>query len=258
MHDLIRVFWHGHDGSVFTLLGDREKQGVTLQSPGNLVSAVSRSLVGRANAIGADVLSHVIDSMADSLTVVVTADSTSGRSLPEVWRQWRNSWSTKKPGRLVVNVLGESWGIDLIADKNIPVPERSPYSPNTQHVVSSVSVLGLDGIWSGEAHTYSGSATVSNPGTVDLHPVVTWSGSGKTVTLPGGRVVALPTVTNEYRVNLDPGSGFKVTGELGAAVWAAFRGRDLRAPIPPGESRTFQLSSGVRLEATPLHENPWG
>lgn len=258
MHDLIRVFWHGHDGSVFTLLGDRENQGVTLQSPGNLVSAVSRSLVGRANAIGADVLSHVVDSMADSLTVVVTADKTSGRSLPEVWRQWRNSWSTKKPGRLVVNVLGESWGIDLIADKNISVPERSPYSPNTQHVVSSVGVLGLDGIWSGETRSYSGSAVVFNPGTVDLHPVIAWSGSGETVTLPDGRVISLPTVNTEHLVNLDPGSGFKVVGEFGVAVWASFRGRDMRAPIPPGESRTFELSSGVRLEATPLHENPWG
>lgn len=261
MHDLIRVFWYGHDGSFFTLSGDRVGQGVTLQSVGGLVSSVSRTLVGRPNAVGVDSQGYVIDSMSGSLTVVVTADKLAHKTLPEVWRQWLNSWSTQHPGKLVVNVLGETWSVGAVAEKNVTAPDRSPYSPLSQHVVSSVDVLTLDGIWSGETRSYSGATVqVGNAGTVDLHPVVVWSGSGQSVTLPDSRVIALPTVTGKHRMTLNPGDGFKVwgpDGEDAVNVWAAFRGRDVRAPIAPGQYRQFGLTSGVAIEATPLHENPW-
>lgn len=258
MDDMTQVFLHGHNGHTFHLSGSLDFEGVVLRNPSGLVTPVSRDLRGRANGRGAEILSHIFSEMRGSLEVEILADESASMSLSEVWEAWKKGWATDRAGRLEVIPGGQRWSVPVILENNIETPTPGPSSPGIVQFTSTVSVLALDGIWSGETQMYTASATVTNPGTVTLHPVVYWTGSGQSITLPDGRVISLPTVNTEYSANLDPGSGFKVDGEFGAAVWAAFRGRDMRAPIPPGESRVFQLTSGVRLEATPLHENPWG
>lgn len=258
MEDMTQVFLHGHNGHTFHLSGSLDFEGVVLRNPSGLVTPVSRDLRGRANGRGADVLGRVDEVMQGSLEVEILPNESANMTLPEVWEAWKKAWSTGRPSRLrVISRMGR-WSVPVILNSNIETPSPGPSSPGIAQFTSTVSVLALDGIWSGETRSYSGSATVFNPGTVDLHPVIAWSGSGQSVTLPDGRVVSLPTVSTEHSMNLDPGSGFKVEGEFGTAVWASFRGRDMRAPIPPGESKVFELTSGARLKATPLHENPWG
>lgn len=88
MHDMTRVFWHGHNGSVFTLSGDLEVQGVVLRDVDGLVSALSRTIRGRSNARGGDVRGRVIEVMPGSLSVEILPNPAGHQSLPEVWELW--------------------------------------------------------------------------------------------------------------------------------------------------------------------------
>lgn len=265
MHDMTRVFWHGHNGSVFTLSGDLEVQGVVLRDVDGLVSQVSRTIRGRSNARGGDVRGRVIEVMPGSLSVEILPDPGAHQTLPEVWERWKASWSTgeDRPGKIRLLTRTGEWSVPAIAESNITTPNPGPSSPGLAQFTSRVDVLALDGIWSGTPRNFKDVEIfqVGNAGTVDLHPEVFWSGAGESFTLPSGRRILLPAVTGEHRLTLDPGQGFKVWGPDGVdapSVWASFRGLDVRGPIPAGETREFRCSPNAWVRATPLHENPWG
>jgi len=264
-NNLMKVMWRGCNGHSFMLSGDREFGGVVLQSRSGLVASVSRTLTGRANARGTNVDGVVIDALQGSLTVIIKPNRFSGQSVDEVWDSWLRSWSTdwRKPGTLTILGKNGSWSVSAFAENNIGETDLSPYSPNVGAFMSTVNMLALDGLWSGTPRDFKNVEIfdVYNAGSVDLHPDIFWVGEGQSFTLPSGRMIVLPTVTTEHRLSLDPGTGFKVwdsDGNEATSVWAAFRGLDVRGPIPPGETKEFRCSPTAWLRATPLHENPWG
>lgn len=259
---MTQVFVQGHDGHEFLISGDMAETGVILGQVNGLVSEVSREVRVRSTAVGGDVRARTIEVMPGSLKVWLRRSEY--QTLSEVWDMWKSAWSTdhERPTRLRLVVGGWEWNVDVFAEQNLPVPNPGPSSPGINHIESDVSVIALDGAFSGEPRDYTGGGVhhVSNPGTLTMFPDLYWSGSGEQVTLPDGRVVALPAVTGEHRMSTDPGKGFKVWGPDGVeatSVWTAFRGLDVRAPVPAGESVTITGTAGVWLRATPRHENPW-
>ena len=101
---------------------------------------------------------------------------------------------------------------------------------------------------------------ITNGGDIPTFPVVEWQGTGKTVTLPSGQKVTLPTVAGVRRLSTDPGTGFIVTtpaGEVDTVTWAQFRGLAMPGEIPPGGAGRWNIPAGVTVETTDYVRSPW-
>lgn len=263
INDMTKVFIKGCDGRTFQISGALDFQGVQLRSVNGLVATVSREVRGKATSRGGEVIGFLVEQMTGSLEVEILRNDHSMQTLPEVWESWKKAWSTSRPGVLRLVTRSGEWRVNVMAQASLAVPNPGPSSPGISQFTSTVDVLALDGLWSGTPHDFKNVEIfdVYNAGSVDLHPEIFWVGEGQSFTLPSGRRIVLPTVTTEHRLSLDPGTGFKVwdsDGNEATSVWAAFRGLDVRGPIPPGEIKEFRCSPTAWLRATPLHENPWG
>lgn len=243
------------------MLGDRHHGGVVLVRPDQLITKVTREFRGKPNARGADPRGMVYDPIEGTLDVEILPNPAGNMTLVEVWREWKSSWSTTEPGTLILITGTHRWELEMVAKQLPSIPEQSPASRLAKRTTSAVEVLGLDGLWSGQRRELTGqNFRLANTGSVTMFPEAIWSGVARTVTLPDGRIITLPTVTGQHKVILDPGLGFPVVGPNGqqsTPVWAAFRGLDLSAPIRAGEIVTMSCTGGARVAATPLHENPW-
>lgn len=263
----IKVYWHGHNHAGFELVGDKPRStGVFLESIDGFTAAPNVSTVDRSTGRGAVVSGFSWPVMTGTLTVLVAADPSRSMSQADVWREFKESFSTTRHGELVVtDSRGTKWRARCRLAEPIPVPEFSPTSRYLSHLQMTVPLVCDEGLWA----TYplkieSPEVPITNRGSVSTHPVVVWTGNGKTVTPHTIRnPVQLPSVTREHPryLHTDPGEGFKVTDANGAhdtLARSAMRGRAVPGEIMPGETRKWGFSDGVWLELTEYTENPWG
>ena len=251
----INVWWEGHDNSRWRLLGDR-RGPVSLRRPGGLVGHPERAYHRASTGVGVTVGATTSAEMTGELELVASASQSD--SAGDVHEAFLRSWSTSRPGHLVVvDGARKLWRTPLLLDPAEPL-DRSPQAGGA--FAFTVPVVSLAGVWFGEVQEVSGSPVeVFNGGDLPMFPTIVWSGSGQWVTLPTGVTVQLPTVVGEYRLSTDPGTGFVVHGPNGVAtgVRAAMRGLPVMGRTESMEATVWSMSAGVRLDHVERIYSPW-
>ena len=261
----VPVMWYGYDGSQWDLSGSgRDHGGVILTQVADMVAQVDREVTLKSTGRGSFVNGMTYPGIEGVLSFNAADDLDLGLKKGEVYRNFKDSWATKKPGRLVVvTSTSRAFSIDAYLAAVIPATEFSPWSTGFNSLDFDIQVYSTDGLWVGDERVWGGgSATVPNWGDVDIYPVVRWTGNNQSVTF-GDLVVDLPsTPAGEYRrLSTDPSEGFVITddsGNIDVSRWSARRGKTALMLIKSGHVEEFEFSSGVELLTRELLENPWG
>lgn len=251
----IQVTWHGADDSTWVLLGETPaRTGVILKSPKGLVAKPNETTRENSTGIGEQVIKRTYPPLEGELELAIYGDKGG------VWAEYIRSVSLHHEGTLIVSdSRADVWLLQARLAEEINPPE---FSPTGSVSVAQVSIrLKSDaGLWRSPVRRYTEDALITNGGDVATFPVVEWSGSGKTVTLPSGQTVNLPTVDSIRRLSTDPGTGFVVTtssGDVDTKTWAQFRGLAVPGEIPPGGGGSWKIPAGVIVETTDYVRSPW-
>lgn len=176
--------------------------------------------------------------------------------LQGLWSDFSRLWSRRREGRLIVSspVGSVSTGVRLSAGISPPPSslKNESYSPGL-----NVPVVADSGVWSSGLMHGAGAVEVANPGDVALYPSIVWTAGGQVV-LPSDATFMLPTVEGERRLLLDDSESCAVLndGALDRDIWPIPGA--VAESVPPGESRTFTIPSGARLEWRVSYFDPWG
>lgn len=257
---LIRISWRGVDGSLWEFGTSEDSAGVILGQVSGLTGKVGRATVGKSTGVGVRVNARTLPEITGGLDLLFTRDRGRGMELVEVHRAFFDAWSEWVTGGLeVTDSRGATWSLPCVLGDLGPA-NPSPATPGLRRLERSWPLWSPDGAWSGRPIVVTGSGVIGNRGSIPLHPRVRWVGVGRSVTLPGGVVVALPPVATPHYISTDPGEGYVVTDELGNVdpdVWALLRGRPVYGRIEPGESSTWSMTAGVEVHAVERITNPW-
>lgn len=173
-----------------------------------------------------------------------------GKSVQEVYREWRGSWSHREYG--TINISFDDTGTvscRVRLSKTIEHPVEQPGKSSSISV--EVPVICDDGYWT-RKHVVKRTANdtsdikIRNYGDFLLYPQVKWTGP-TTVTVPSLNTFQLPKPSSgARRINLDPESSFIIQDDnekVDISLWK--KSTDLVVPegVPPRETRTFKLLS---------------
>lgn len=261
---MIRVIWEGVDNSTWHIVEDHDKvEGVELAGVSGLVAQIEKTEVASSTGVGVEETGELVPKMTGTLSLKIFPDETAGMVLGEVHRQIKRSFSTRRFGTLRVSDSEMTeWSARARVQSGWDPPSLSPWSLLLDSVDLAVPLEVLDGAWVGEQEEHSGTnLIITNHGDLDLYPLVAWAGSGRTVTIPSGQTIALPTVDTTRHLSTDPGTGYvitdPVTGLRDTTAWASMRGQPVMGRTRTGESTTWSTSTGVTLLTRDRIENPW-
>lgn len=260
----IHLSYRGIDDMRWDLEGRVEQiAGAVLGSLSGMVAEIDLTTRGRATGIGVDVVGRDYPAMTGTLSLGIRPWD--GRKIGHIYSMFTRSWSTEEDGRLSMKD-GRSrwWHTSARLASEIAPPNPSPWTPGLPVLEMDLPILATDGAWIGETTKYrpgaDGRIKIHNPGTVDVHPLVAWSGAGQWIITPDGIRVDLPTVAGTRYLSTNSMTGFVVTdadGQQDKQAWRSFRGLPVYGTIRPNTYRDWQVSEGVHLELTPLSGNPW-
>jgi hypothetical protein len=251
----IQVTWHGVDDSTWVLLGEKPaRTGVILKKPNGLVAKTNETTRENSTGIGEQVIKRTYPPLEGELELAIHgADG-------GVWAEFIRSLSVHGEGTLIVSdSRADVWMLSARLAEDIEPPEFSP-TGSVKVTQASIKLKSDAGLWRSPIRRYAADALITNGGDIPTFPVVEWQGSGKSVTLPSGQKVALPTVTGVRRLSTDPGTGFVVTtptGEVDSVTWSKFRGLATPGEIAPGGAGRWKIPAGVTVETTDYVRSPW-
>ena len=260
----IRVEWQGPTGPRWVMDGPVDDiGGAVLIQPAGLVADVERATAVTSHGVGVTLGPVVVGEMTGSLTLALRGDDRV--SVGEVHSQVERCFSTVLPGELlVVDSDRNRWRVEALLARRPDPPERSPWAPGRGVLVWEPELRAPGGVWAGDPQIVEpegGVATVFNPGSLTVFPLVVWSGSGCVIETPAGVLVTLPTATGVRKLSTDPGRGFVVTDEEGhvdTGTWAEMRGLPVHGELAPHSEARWRVVSGqVHFEVIPLTESPW-
>lgn len=259
---LIAAHYIGVDGSRWDFGMDDDSVGVILGSVSGLVAKVDRATVGRSTGRGVDVREQSVADMSGTLDLLITDDRARSMTLGDVYYGFTDAWSQWRDGELsVTDSRATEWLAPARLSEGLDPPARSPQTPGLYRIEVSLPVWVRAGLWASRPETVAGpTVDVENRGIFPMFPDVRWSGSGQTVTIPTGQVIALPSVSAPHVLSTDPGEGFRIVTESGDPaddVWASMRGRSVVGRIEPGTTARWSMTYGVSLIVTALTDNPW-
>lgn len=248
-------------------LMDRNPNGVFIRE-GALESAFmgsfqesSSTAVGRAGQTVSSQDSQ-FSPISDTLQCVVSEAYCGGRSVEEVWREFRDDWESttpEKPGWLVLGRPDGEGAFHLPARLGGKLPGALINPSEMDEIPVSIPVIADQGQWLLPLSD-DGVVTVTNGGKGLIYPKIWWQGAGGVVTLPSGVKITLPPVTQPRILNLDYASSFEVLdneGVIDDALWRSMRGSIVGEGVPIGSSRTYALPSGAMLHWSLIYLNPW-
>lgn len=187
-----------------------------------------------------DFRDRVVQQMTGAFTLVVFSRGQ--------WEQARRDFSTREYGTLILDNDG-LFELPVRLSESLPTPGHVP-SVGSRIEVSMISDAG---VWESVVSGF-GTVEVTNWGEVPIWPTVVWSGAGGDVVLPSGVGFRLPQVSAEHRLSLDRrASGKAVNSLTGAKVNTDAVGE----MVPVGQSRSYTLPSGVKLEWRVGVFDPW-
>lgn len=173
-----------------------------------------------------------------------------GKSVQEVYREWRGSWSNREYGTLNIH-FNDTGTVScrVRLSKTIEHPVEQPGKSSSISV--EVPVICDDGYWT-RKHVVKRTANdtsdikIRNYGDFLLYPEIKWT-TPTTVTVPSLNTFQLPKpYSGARRINLDPESSFIIQDDnekVDISLWK--KSTDLVVPegVPPRETRTFKLLS---------------
>lgn len=183
---------------------------------------------------------RVVQQMPGSFTLVVFSRGQ--------WEQARRDFSAREYGTLILDNDG-LFELPVRLAESLPSPGHVPEVGSR----IEVSMVADAGVWESVV-SGSGTVEVTNWGEVPVWPTVVWSGAGGDVVLPSGVGFRLPQVSAEHRLSLDRrASGKAVNSLTGAKVNTDAVGE----MVPVGQSRSYTVPSGVKLEWRVGVFDPW-
>lgn len=183
---------------------------------------------------------RVVQQMPGSFTLVVFSRGQ--------WEQARRDFSAREYGTLILDNDG-LFELPVRLAESLPSPGHVPEVGSR----IEVSMVADAGVWESVVSGF-GTVEVTNWGEVPVWPTVVWSGAGGDVVLPSGVGFRLPQVSAEHRLSLDRrASGKAVNSLTGAKVNTDAVGE----MVPVGQSRSYTVPSGVKLEWRVGVFDPW-
>lgn len=246
-------------GRVWDLTGDNES-GFALKA-GGVEGLIGRSDIEANQSDGFPgqvVTGHSILPMSGALTGILFP--LKGKTLAETYRLWRADWHREEYGQLHISTGQSRWIAHLrLSGDGIPAPDTD-LTTETGINPFRVPVESDSGIYVGKPRSETGTVTVTNTGDATVWPRIRWTGAGKTLTLPSGHQIPLPTTTTPRILHLDPAESHAVettAGELDRTMWRNLRIKVLPEGIPKKATRTYQISAGAYLEWSISTLDPW-
>lgn len=170
-----------------------------------------------------------------------------GEDLEDVHRRFRRGWSSATRERPCVIQIESDHPLsplvfELVVDGVLPGSSVDMRRRSSESM--SVPVVCFEGLAQSGVTTGTGVVTVTNKGDVPVCPKIRYSGAGGPVVGPSGARFTLPASSSETVVDLDP-MVLRLEGAFSESV-------------PPGESGTWTLPKGARLEWRMGVADPWG
>lgn len=192
-----------------------------------------------------DFRDRVILPMEASFTLVVrNADA---------WREVRRGFSATRPGTLIIR--GEVTSLlPVVLRESLPSPTVKPGVGSR----IEVSLVARGGVWLRPQVSPGPTVHVGNPGDTPVWPRFVWDGAGGEVTMPSGAAFTLPQVDGVRTLRTDrryAGQVFTADGEYDREV-TRITGA-VCEQVPVGDSRTFTVPQGCRVEWDVEVLDPW-
>ncbi|OFT64092.1 MULTISPECIES: hypothetical protein [Corynebacterium] len=191
-----------------------------------------------------DFRDRVVNQMTGSFTLVVFSR--------EEWVQARRDFSTRQYGTLILE--GESrYVLRVRSSVSLPAPGSVPRSGTR----IELSLVSDDGVWVSEVSEPDSVVTVTNWGDVPVWPRIVWDGAGGSVILPSGAELHLPAVDKQHTLHLERRESGRVYTRDGVAKEVTRKVDAVGECVPVGESRTFTIPEGARLDWEIGVFDPW-
>lgn len=171
----------------------------------------------------------------------------------DAWARARRAFSTARPGTLVITATHR-----CTLPVRLTQPLQPPGTVPRTGARIDVQLISDGGTWRISNTSAASMTTITNTGDAPIWPRITWQGQGGTVTLPSTAIYTLPAVDTPHTLHTNRRRAGLVVDDAGVDAPQVARQVDVVSEmVPVGQSRTWGIPNGARLEWDVEVLDPW-
>ena len=171
----------------------------------------------------------------------------------DAWARARRAFSTTRPGTLVVTAT-QRCTLPVRLTQPLPPPGVVPHTGAR----IEVQLISDEGTWRIPNVSTTPTTIITNTGDAPIWPRITWQGQGGAVTIPSSAAFTLPAVDTPHTIHTDRRRAGQVVDATGVPAPEVARQVDVVSEmVPVGQSRTWGIPDGARLEWDVEVLDPW-